>query len=123
MQKDRLLTQGNDIKRLRFEEEMQRQVCDKMKEERDNLIGHFQKALTEIQQKSNLKNLILEKKLGKLCEHLEVKDSQFNELLAASNLDENSLSIINRKIEEVLSTKNTEIKDLRLEVATCCEIT
>jgi len=115
--KDKISIQNKDLKRLYYEEELNRQICDQIKSERDQIMKSFQKSLEEIQQKSGLKNLILEQKLEKLTELLEVKDSQFNELLASSNLDEKSLSIVNRKIEEVLGLKNTAIKDLRFEVA------
>ena len=32
---------------------------------------------------------------------VEIKDAQFNELLASSNLDEKSMAIVNEKISEV----------------------
>jgi len=53
----------------------------------------------EVQQKSNFKNLLLEKKLGAFADMLEKKEAQFNEVLAASNLDPAALSAVTRKLE------------------------
>ena len=41
--------------------------------ERDELYNKFVKAIHEVQQKSNFKNLLLEKKLGALADTLEKK--------------------------------------------------
>ena len=41
--------------------------------ERDELYGKFVKAIHEVQQKSNFKNLLLEKKLAALADTLEKK--------------------------------------------------
>ena len=41
--------------------------------ERDELYGKFVKAIHEVQQKSNFKNLLLEKKLTALADTLEKK--------------------------------------------------
>ena len=59
----------------------------------------FVKAIHDVQQKSNLKNLLLEKKLGALGETLEKKEAQLNEVLTASNLDPSALSVVTRKLE------------------------
>jgi len=67
--------------------------------ERDELYAKFVKAIHEVQQKSNFKNLMLEKKLHNLAETLEKKEAQLNEVLSASNLDPSALSIVTRKLE------------------------
>ena len=59
----------------------------------------FVKAIHDVQQKSNLKNLLLEKKLGALGDTLEKKEAQLNEVLTASNLDPSALSVVTRKLE------------------------
>jgi hypothetical protein len=45
------------------------------------------------------------------------QEAQLNEVLAASNLDPTALAVVTRKLEDVLDSKNTAIKDLQLEVA------
>ncbi len=57
------------------------------------------KAIHEVQQKSNFKNLLLEKKLGALADTLEKKEAQLNEVLSASNLDPTALTVVTRKLE------------------------
>jgi len=70
-----------------------------VQQERDDLYSKFVKAIHEVQQKSNFKNLLLEKKLGAVADTLEKKEAQFNEVLAASNLDPTALSAVTRKLE------------------------
>lgn len=67
--------------------------------ERDELYQKFVKAIHEVQQKSNFKNLLLEKKLGALADTLEKKEAQLNEVLSASNLDPTALTVVTRKLE------------------------
>ena len=68
-------------------------------DERDELYKKFVKAIHEVQQKSNFKNLLLEKKLGALADTLEKKEAQLNEVLSASNLDPTALTVVTRKLE------------------------
>ena len=70
-----------------------------MEEERDDLYQKFVKAIHEVQQKSNFKNLLLEKKLAALADTLEKKEAQLNEVLSASNLDPTALTVVTRKLE------------------------
>ena len=70
-----------------------------MQTERDDLYRKFVKAIHEVQQKSNFKNLLLEKKLTALTDTLEKKEAQLNEVLSASNLDPTALTVVTRKLE------------------------
>ena len=72
--------------------------------ERDELYSKFVKAIHDVQQKSNLKNLLLEKKLSALGDTLEKKEAQLNEVLTASNLDPSALSVVTRKLEVINTT-------------------
>jgi len=76
-------------------------ICcvEQIQQERDELYNKFIKAVHEVQQKSNFKNILLEKKLGAFADMLEKKEAQFNEVLAASNLDPAALSAVTRKLE------------------------
>lgn len=73
--------------------------CIQTQDERDELYKKFVKAVHEVQQKSNFKNLLLEKKLGALADTLEKKEAQLNEVLSASNLDPTALTVVTRKLE------------------------
>lgn len=115
--KARLKVTEEQLRALEWEHEVLEQRFAKVQHERDELYAKFVKAIHEVQQKSNFKNLLLEKKLGSLADTLEKKEAQFNEVLAASNLDPMALSAVTRKLEDILDSKNSAIKDLQYELA------
>ncbi|XP_065676725.1 dynein regulatory complex subunit 4-like [Hydra vulgaris] len=115
--KARLRVREAELKKLQWEHEVLTQRFEKIQEERDELYTKFVKAIHDVQQKGNFKNLLLEKKLSALSDNLEKKEAQLNEVLSASNLDPTALSIVTRKLEDVLDSKNNAIKDLQYELA------
>ncbi|KAL4235399.1 Dynein regulatory complex subunit 4 [Mactra antiquata] len=121
MTKARLRLSEEDNKSLKWEHEVLEQRFEKTQDERDELYRKFVKAIHEVQQKSNFKNLLLEKKLGALADTLEKKEAQLNEVLSASNLDPTALTVVTRKLEDVLDSKNSAIKDLQYELARVCK--
>lgn len=52
-----------------------------------------------------------------LKENLEKKELQVNEILKATNLDPAALTNLTKRLEEVLETKNQQIKELQYELA------
>merc|ERR1711887_424930 len=80
-------------------------------------------------QKEEMKELkweheVLEQRFQKLQaerDDLHKKDAQLNEILAASNLEPAALSVVTRKLEDVLDAKNGAIKDLQYELARVCK--
>ncbi|KAK3746758.1 hypothetical protein QZH41_013584 [Actinostola sp. cb2023] len=119
--KARLKVQEEELKSLHWEHEVLQQRFSQTQSERDELYGKFVKAIHEVQQKSNFKNLLLEKKLAALADTLEKKEAQLNEVLSASNLDPTALTVVTRKLEDVLDSKNSAIKDLQYELARVCK--
>jgi len=119
--KARIVKMSKEIKDTKWEHEILCQRFQKTEEERDDLYKKFVSAIYEVQQKSNFKNLILEKKLTTLAESLEKKEAQLNEVLSASNLDPTALTVVTKKLEDVLDTKNGAIKDLQYELARVCK--
>ncbi|XP_031550394.1 dynein regulatory complex subunit 4-like [Actinia tenebrosa] len=119
--KARLKVQEEELKSLHWEHEVLQQRFAQTQSERDELYGKFVKAIHEVQQKSNFKNLLLEKKLSALADTLEKKEAQLNEVLSASNLDPTALTVVTRKLEDVLDSKNSAIKDLQYELARVCK--
>lgn len=119
--KARLKVQGDALNKLQWEQEVLQQRFAMTQGERDELYNKFVKAIHEVQQKSNFKNLLLEKKLGALADTLEKKEAQLNEVLSASNLDPTALTVVTRKLEDVLDSKNNAIKDLQYELARVCK--
>lgn len=119
--KVRLRESEESYAKLEWEHEVFNQRYENTVKERDDLYKRFVKAIHDVQQKSNLKNLLLEKKLGALGDTLEKKEAQLNEVLTASNLDPSALSVVTRKLEDVLDSKNGAIKDLQYELARVCK--
>lgn len=70
-----------------------------VQQERDELYRKFTAAIQEVQQKTGFKNLVLERKLQALNAAMEKREVQFNEVLAASNLDPAALTLVSRKLE------------------------
>ncbi|XP_077975287.1 dynein regulatory complex subunit 4-like [Styela clava] len=119
--KARLRLMEKEMKSLQWEHEVLEQRFEKTQAERDELYNKFVKAIHEVQQKSGFKNLLLEKKLSALADTLEKKEAQLNEVLSASNLDPTALTVVTRKLEDVLDSKNSAIKDLQYELARVCK--
>ena len=111
------------------------QRFQKLQSERDELHANFVTAVQEVVQKANFKKLLLERKVVALADSLEKKDAQvnfiffhkklvfmvfvqLNEILAASNLEPAALSVVTRKLEDVLDAKNGAIKDLHVSFIT-----
>jgi growth arrest-specific protein 8 len=89
--KQRLLQADKQFKNLEWEKEVLSQRFIKMEKERDELYARFESSIFELQQKTGLKGVLLEKKLEAAYEVLEKKESQLAEVLAASNLDASTL--------------------------------
>ncbi|CAO2609533.1 Dynein regulatory complex subunit 4 [Lemmus lemmus] len=119
--KARLKVAEKELKDLQWEHEVLEQRFIKVQQERDELYRKFTAAIQEVQQKTGFKNLLLERKLQALNAAVEKREVQFNELLAASNLDPAALTLVSRKLEDVLESKNTTIKDLQYELARVCK--
>eukprot|EP00930_Biecheleria_cincta_P036499 TRINITY_DN2501_c0_g1_i1.p1 TRINITY_DN2501_c0_g1~~TRINITY_DN2501_c0_g1_i1.p1 ORF type:complete len:497 (+),score=153.64 TRINITY_DN2501_c0_g1_i1:71-1492(+) len=89
----------------------------KIEKERDDLYKRFQKAVREIQRKAELgKNVVLEKKLEVLTQQFDEKQAQLTEVLHAAKLDPTIVASVTKKLEQVLGTKNRQIKDLQYQV-------
>merc|ERR1719495_2770515 len=101
----RLAAQKEEMKELKWEHEVLEQRFQKLQSERDELHANFVTAVQEVVQKANFKKLLLERKVVALADSLEKKDAQLNEILAASNLEPAALSVVTRKLEDVLDAK------------------
>lgn len=92
----------------------------KIEKERDDLYKRFQKAVREIQRKAELgKNSVLEKKLEALQGQFDQKQGELTEVLAAAKLDPSVVASVTKKLEQVLGSKNRQIKDLQYQVHQC----
>ncbi|KER20933.1 hypothetical protein T265_10621 [Opisthorchis viverrini] len=89
--------ENEDLKRRMTNYEKDKALF-KMEKERDELYERFVAAIQEVQQKTGLKNLLLEKRLQALTDVVEKKEVQLNEVLAASNLDPAAVTAVSHKL-------------------------
>jgi len=113
--KDKIREQEAILQRLEFQQEVSVQQCDIVQKERDEYYRKFQSTIYEVQQKSGLKNLLLEKKLDTVEEALEVTDAQVSELLLSSNVETGGAGI-SQKLDEIIEYKNDVITELHEDV-------
>nr|XP_019596112.1 PREDICTED: growth arrest-specific protein 8 isoform X2 [Rhinolophus sinicus]XP_019596113.1 PREDICTED: growth arrest-specific protein 8 isoform X3 [Rhinolophus sinicus] len=119
--KARLKVTEKELKALQWEHEVLEQRFVQVQQERDELYRKFSSAVLEVQQKAGFRSLVLERKLQALSAAVEKKEAQFSEVLAASNLDPAALTLVSRKLEDVLESKNRTIRDLQYELARVCK--
>ncbi|XP_031843174.1 growth arrest specific protein 8 [Nomia melanderi] len=119
--KKRLAIVQKDFENLKWENEILELRFEKCQSERDELHSRFVSAILELQQKTGLKNVLLERKLEKLSDLLEQREAQISEVLAAAQLDPTAVLNANKKLENILTRKNTAIQDLQYELAKVCK--
>ncbi|XP_074095750.1 growth arrest specific protein 8 [Cotesia typhae] len=119
--KKKLAAVSKDYDNLKWENEVLEMRFEKCQKERDELHSRFVSSILELQQKTGLKNVLLEKKLDKLSEVLEQREAQIGEVLAAAQLDPSTTGLISQKFEDILNRKNTAIQDLQYDLAKACK--
>merc|ERR1712187_544860 len=104
------------LHRIEFQHEGLNQQFVMVTREREDLYGKFQHAIYDVQQKSGLKNLILEKKIDAIEEALETTEAQVSELLTSANVDQATTQGISHKLDQVIAYKNDIVSQLQDEV-------
>lgn len=112
--KTRLASTQKQLSSLKLESDVLQMRCEKLVEERDQLKNMFEKSILELQQKSGLKNSVLERKLEYIEKQTEQREAILGEVLSLAGIEPQSLSI---RIEKLLVQKNDKIQDLRYELA------
>lgn len=119
--KRRLVIATKELENLKWENEVLEVRFEKCQSERNELHSRFVSAILELQQKTGLKNILLEKKLEKLSDLLEQREAQISEVLTAAQLDPMAVINANKKLENLLNRKNSAIQDLQYELAKVCK--
>ncbi|OON13579.1 hypothetical protein X801_10647 [Opisthorchis viverrini] len=88
-------------------------ALDKM---RSGLASQFEKLLMNVQQRTGLRALLVERKLKHLTEALEAREAQITQLVIALNSDPSAVEHARQHLEELLRKKNTAIEELQYEV-------
>jgi hypothetical protein len=105
-----------DLKSLRWEHEVLEQRFAKVQQERDELYDKFVASIFEVQQKSGLKNAVLEKKLETLNHELETRELQLSQLVATVNLDPEDAATITKRAQELMEEKDAKLLDQTQEL-------
>ncbi|KAK8390842.1 hypothetical protein O3P69_010514 [Scylla paramamosain] len=103
---------------LQWELEVLKQKAEAIERERKELYDHFVAVVGEVQQRSELRNIVLEKKLNQVSDNLEKKEAVLSEVLSAANLDPVSFNQVSHQLERIIDEKNQLVGGLREEVAT-----
>lgn len=105
---------ARELTATKWESEALRMRCDKMAEDRDHMQEKFEETMLEVQQKSGLKNVLLERKFMQLQKEYERLETVFSEVLKVTGLEPQELCT---KIENYLREKNERIDSLEYELA------
>ncbi|GBG32775.1 Growth arrest-specific protein 8-like [Hondaea fermentalgiana] len=102
----------DQLKALQWENEVLGQRFEMISSERKNLYDQLQSSVFDVQQKTGLKNILLEKKVTLLDRELEKTDGYLSEILKQFNLDPSTLGIVQAKVRDILEAKNAAVSDL-----------
>jgi hypothetical protein len=114
--KDEILDLDKRYREIEWEYEVKFQQYQYLIKEKDELFDQFHKKIYELHQKAGLKNLILTKQIETIQESIDIKEAQLNELLNASNIDQNQLKDIRSTLEESERVRNEAIKQIQQEL-------
>lgn len=107
---------------LTWETEALRMRTEKLTEERNQLKKSFEDAVLELQQKTSLKNLLLERKLAIVEKDAEKRDVLLGEMLNVSGGGAKQVPHhLGEKFDQMMKVKNNKIQDLRYELARVCK--
>lgn len=98
----------------KWELETLRLRCDTIAKERDELKKRFTEMMIDVQQKTGLKNVLLERKFTQLQKEYERLEMVFGEVLKVTGLEPQDLCA---KVESYLKQKNERIDQLEFELA------
>ncbi|BBN15820.1 dynein regulatory complex subunit 4 [Marchantia polymorpha subsp. ruderalis] len=105
-----------ELKALEWEYQALQERVNNAEAERDDVVKKFESSIYEVQQKCGLKNMLLEKKVQVLSTTLEKKETQLNYLAADSGKDAAQIDEAKKGVENLLDSKNQQIKSLRYDI-------
>ena len=85
-----------------------------VEKEHDELFNSFEASVKQIQQKTDFRNIVLEKKLGNMESSLENAQVQVKQIVGAANLDPIEMEKVQGSLEEALAARN------QARAALCC---
>ncbi|XP_076258428.1 growth arrest specific protein 8 [Rhynchophorus ferrugineus] len=116
--KSKLCQTLKDLEDLRWSNDALELRFSKLEKERDELHKRFVNAILEVQQKTGVKNVLLQKRIQTLSQMAEHKEVIIGELTAAMKQPPEKS---NKQLDDILSRKNATISDLQYELARVCK--
>ncbi|XP_075319388.1 dynein regulatory complex subunit 4-like [Odontesthes bonariensis] len=110
-----------ELRDLTVEHELLLQAFQQVQQERDELLRRQRESILDVQQRSGLKRMLLERKLAALTETLEKKEAQLCAALSVSSIDPTARSNAANKLEELLESKRVAIDALQEELDRECK--
>lgn len=92
---------------------------DALQTEKEELQAKFVRAIMELQQKTALKNVLLQKRVQSLSESLEERDAMLVDVLRMAGVQAPEVT---SRLEEMVKKKNNAIQDLQYELARVCKM-
>ncbi|XP_035993566.1 dynein regulatory complex subunit 4 [Fundulus heteroclitus] len=106
-----------ELRDLTVEHELLLQAFQKVQQERDELLKRQRESLLDVQQRSGLKKMLLQKKLAALTEALEKKEAQLSAALSVCSSEPTARSNAATKLEEILESKRVSLEALQQDLA------
>ncbi|KAM4751309.1 dynein regulatory complex subunit 4-like [Anableps anableps] len=98
------------------EHELLQQAFQQVQQERDELLRRQTESVLDIQQRSSLKKILLQKKLEVLTETLETKEAQLSAALAVCSTEPAARSHAVDRLQEILESKRTTMEALQQDL-------
>ncbi|XP_029010162.1 dynein regulatory complex subunit 4-like [Betta splendens] len=117
----RLKVSAKELRGLMVEHELLLQAFQKVEQERDELLRRQTEAVLDVQQRSGLKELLLQRKLAALTETLEQKEAQLCAALSASNPDPAAGGSSADRLQEIVESKDAAVRTLQDDLARECQ--
>ncbi|XP_014851266.1 PREDICTED: growth arrest-specific protein 8 [Poecilia mexicana] len=105
-----------ELRDLTVEHELLLQAFQKMQEERDELLRRQTQSILDVQQRSGLKKILLQRKLEALSQTLEKKEAQLSAALSVCSVEPTARSNAANKLQEILESKRTAMEALQLDL-------
>ncbi|MEQ2252829.1 hypothetical protein ILYODFUR_025861 [Ilyodon furcidens] len=105
-----------ELRDLTAEHELLLQAFQKVQEERDELLKRQTESILDIQQRSGLKKILLQKKLAAVTETLEKKEAQLSTALSVCSIEPTARSNAVCKLEEILESKRISMDALQQDL-------
>uniref|UniRef100_A0A3P9N9U4 Dynein regulatory complex subunit 4 n=1 Tax=Poecilia reticulata TaxID=8081 RepID=A0A3P9N9U4_POERE len=85
-------------------------------QERDELLRRQTQSILDVQQRSGLKKILLQRKLEALSQTLEKKEAQLSAALSVCSVEPTARSNAANKLQEILESKRTAMEALQLDL-------